>query len=243
MNDFEGKTVLITGASRGIGKAAALAFSKYKANVIAVSRTEEDLILLQKEAPSKIELWVEDVTKDSFYKRISNLKKIDICINNAGMNKPKFIEDVDDETLDMMLNLNIRSIYKTSQAVTNVMKKEPRGGMILNITSPMGHVGSPKRSVYCLTKHAIEGLTKALAVELAKYNIRVCSIAPTFADTPMTKPMFEDKEFREFVYSMIPLKKLVEVDDIVAGIIFLSSPSAKMITGTSLVIDGGWTAH
>jgi NAD(P)-dependent dehydrogenase (short-subunit alcohol dehydrogenase family) len=243
MNDFEGKTVLITGASRGIGKAAALAFSKYKANVIAVSRTEEDLILLQKEAPSKIELWVEDVTKDSFYKRISNLKKIDICINNAGMNKPKFIEDVDDETLDMMLNLNIRSIYKTSQAVTNVMKKEPRGGMILNITSQMGHVGSPKRSVYCLTKHAIEGLTKALAVELAKYNIRVCSIAPTFADTPMTKPMFEDKEFREFVYSMIPLKKLVEVDDIVAGIIFLSSPSAKMITGTSLVIDGGWTAH
>lgn len=242
MNDFSGKTVLITGASKGIGKAITLEFSKLNANVIAVSRTKKDLESLQKETSNAIEIWDEDITKNSFYEKISTLKKIDICINNAGMNKPKLIEDVDDETLDMMLNLNIRSVYKTSQAVTSIMKKN-LGGVIINVTSQMGHVGSPKRSVYCLTKHAIEGLTKALAIELAEHNIRVCSIAPTFADTPMTRPMFEDKKFHDFVYNMIPLKKLVDVDDIVSGIIYLSSSSAKMITGTSLVIDGGWTAH
>ena len=174
MNDFSGKTVLITGASKGIGKAITLEFSKLNANVIAVSRTKKDLESLQKETSNAIEIWDEDITKNSFYEKISTLKKIDICINNAGMNKPKLIEDVDDETLDMMLNLNIRSVYKTSQAVTSIMKKN-LGGVIINVTSQMGHVGSPKRSVYCLTKHAIEGLTKALAAELAP-TIRVNAI-------------------------------------------------------------------
>jgi NAD(P)-dependent dehydrogenase (short-subunit alcohol dehydrogenase family) len=241
-SSFKDKIVLITGAARGIGRATAIEFAKKDAKVIAVSRTEDDLNDLQKEYPNNIEIWPFDITGDAFFKEMSTLKKLDVCINNAGINRPKLIEDVDDETLDLMLNLNVRATFRTSKHAVKIMKNN-NSGVIINVTSQMGHIGSPTRTVYCLTKHAVEGLTKALAVEVAPSNIRVCSIAPTFADTPMTKPMFEDEKFKNFVYGMIPMKKLVDVQDIVDGILYLCSPQAKMITGTSLLIDGGWTAH
>jgi NAD(P)-dependent dehydrogenase (short-subunit alcohol dehydrogenase family) len=241
-SSFKDKIVLITGAARGIGRATAIEFAKQDAKVIAVSRTEDDLNDLQKEYPNNIEIWPFDITGDAFFKEMSTLKKLDVCINNAGINRPKLIEDVDDETLDLMLNLNVRATFRTSKHAVKIMKNNNQG-VIINVTSQMGHIGSPTRTVYCLTKHAVEGLTKALAVEVAPSNIRVCSIAPTFADTPMTKPMFEDEKFKNFVYGMIPMKKLVDVQDIVDGILYLCSPQAKMITGTSLLIDGGWTAH
>jgi len=241
-SSFKDKIVLITGAARGIGRATALEFAKQDAKVIAVSRTENDLNDLQKEYPNNIEIWPFDITGDAFFKEMSTLKKLDVCINNAGINRPKLIEDVDDETLDLMLNLNVRATFRTSKHAVKIMKNNNQG-VIINMTSQMGHIGSPTRTVYCLTKHAVEGLTKALAVEVAPSNIRVCSIAPTFADTPMTKPMFEDEKFKNFVYGMIPMRKLVDVQDIVDGILYLCSPQAKMITGTSLLIDGGWTAH
>jgi NAD(P)-dependent dehydrogenase (short-subunit alcohol dehydrogenase family) len=241
-SSFQNKVVLITGAARGIGKATAIGFAKKNAHVIAVSRTKNDLLELQKQYPNNIEIWDFDITGDEFFEKMKSLDRLDICVNNAGVNRPKFIEDVDDDTLDLMLDLNVRATFRTSKYAVKLMKKKNQG-VIINVTSQMGHVGSPTRTVYCLTKHAIEGLTKALAVEVASSNIRVCSIAPTFADTPMTKPMFENEEFKNFVYGMIPLKKLVDVQDIVDGILYLSSPQAKMITGTSLLIDGGWTAH
>ncbi len=241
-SSFKDKIVLITGAARGIGRATAIEFAKQDAKVIAVSRTENDLNDLQKEYPNNIEIWPFDITGDAFFKEMSTLKKLDVCINNAGINRPKLIEDVDDETLDLMLNLNVRATFRTSKHAVKIMKNNDQG-VIINVSSQMGHIGSPTRTVYCLTKHAVEGLTKALAVEVAPSNIRVCSIAPTFADTPMTKPMFEDEKFKNFVYGMIPMKKLVDVQDIVDGILYLCSPKAKMITGTSLLIDGGWTAH
>ena len=241
-SSFKDKIVLITGAARGIGRATAIEFAKQDAKVIAVSRTENDLNDLQKEYPNNIEIWPFDITGDAFFKEMSTLKKLDVCVNNAGINRPKLIEDVDDETLDLMLNLNVRATFRTSKHAVKIMKNN-NSGVIINVTSQMGHIGSPTRTVYCLTKHAVEGLTKALAVEVAPSNIRLCSIAPTFADTPMTKPMFEDEKFKNFVYGMIPMKKLVDVQDIVDGILYLCSPQAKMITGTSLLIDGGWTAH
>ena len=194
-SSFKDKIVLITGAARGIGRATAIEFAKKKAKVIAVSRTENDLIDLQKEYPNNVEIWPFDITGDAFFREMSALKKLDVCINNAGINKPRLIEDVDDETLDLMLNLNVRATFRTSKYAVKIMKNNNQG-VIINVTSQMGHIGSPTRTVYCLTKHAVEGLTKALAVEVAPSNIRVCSIAPTFADTPMTKPMFED-EFEE----------------------------------------------
>jgi len=205
-SSFKDKIVLITGAARGIGRATALEFAKQDAKVIAVSRTENDLNDLQKEYPNNIEIWPFDITGDAFFKEMSTLKKLDVCINNAGINRPKLIEDVDDETLDLMLNLNVRATFRTSKHAVKIMKNNNQG-VIINVTSQMGHIGSPTRTVYCLTKHAVEGLTKALAVEVAPSNIRVCSIAPTFADTPMTKPMFEDEKFKNFVYGMIPMKK------------------------------------
>ena len=241
-SSFKDKIVLITGAARGIGRATAIEFAKQDAKVIAVSRTENDLNDLQKEYPGNIEIWPFDITGDDFFKEMSTLKKLDICINNAGINRPKLIDDVDDETLDLMLNLNVRATFRTSKHAVKIMKNNDQG-VIINLTSQMGHIGSPTRTVYCLTKHAVEGLTKALAVEVAPSNIRVCSIAPTFADTPMTKPMFEDEKFKNFVYGMIPMKKLVDVQDIVDGILYLCSPQAKMITGTSIKVDGGWSAQ
>ena len=241
-HDLTGQTALVTGAGRGLGRAAALALSRSGAAVIAVSRTESDLASLAGEATGPVEIWPQDITSAPFYDRVAALDRLDICVNNAGTNRPMPIDEVDDETLDLMLGLNVRAAFKTAQAATRAMKRR-RSGVIINMTSQMGHVGSPRRSVYCLTKHALEGLTKAMAVELAPFGIRVCSVAPTFVDTPMTRPMFENREFHDFVFGMIPMRKLATPEDIAAGIVFLASPEAGMITGDSLRIDGGWTAH
>ena len=165
---------------------------------------------------------------------------LDILVNNAGGNRPKLMIDVDDETLDWMIDLNIRSVYKVSRAAVRAMGP---GGVIINMSSQMGHVGSPKRTVYCMTKHAIEGLTKAMAVELAASGIRVVSVAPTFVITPMTQSMFRDPEFKKFVYDMVPMKELPEPEDIARAVVFLASPAARFITGDSLRVDGGWTAR
>ena len=232
----------MTGAGRGLGRAASLALSECGATIIAVSRTRADLESLAAETSGNVEIWPEDVTSPTFYEHVAGLDRLDICVNNAGTNKPMPIDEVDDETLDLMLDLNIRAAFKTAQAATIAMKRR-KSGVIINMSSQMGHVGSPRRTVYCLTKHALEGLTKAMAVELAPFGIRVCSVAPTFADTPMTKPMFANKEFHDFVYGMIPMKKLATPEDVAAGVVFLASPAAGMITGDSLRIDGGWTAH
>lgn len=241
-HDLSGQTALVTGAGRGLGRAAALALSECGARIIAVSRTRSDLESLADEAAGEVEIWAENVTKNAFYERVAGLDRLDICVNNAGTNKPMPIDEVDDETLDLMLDLNVRAAFKTAQAATIAMKRHG-SGVIINMSSQMGHVGSPRRTVYCLTKHALEGLTKAMAVELAPFGIRVVSVAPTFADTPMTKPMFENKEFRDFVFGMIPMKKLATPEDVAAGVLFLASDDARMITGDSLRIDGGWTAH
>jgi NAD(P)-dependent dehydrogenase (short-subunit alcohol dehydrogenase family) len=140
------------------------------------------------------------------------------------------------------LNLNVKGAFLVAQAAARRMAAG-KGGSIVNMSSQMGHVGSPRRSVYCMTKHAIEGLTKALAVELAPKSIRVNTVAPTFAETPMTRPFFEDPAFRDSVLSQIPIGRLAKVEDIMGAIVFLASPAAAMITGTSLLVDGGWTAR
>jgi NAD(P)-dependent dehydrogenase (short-subunit alcohol dehydrogenase family) len=147
------------------------------------------------------------------------------------------------EILDLMLNLNVRAAYLASQAAVRSMLRRGGGGVIVNITSQMGHVGSPRRTVYCATKHALEGLTKALAVELAPKGIRVNSVAPTFIETPMTRPMLSDPAFAAFVQNMIPLGRIGQPEDVAAAVLYLCSPAANMVTGTSLVVDGGWTAQ
>ena len=239
--NLDGKRVLVTGGGRGLGAACARAFHEHGANVIAVARSESELEKLAAECPG-LETWVEDVTDDLFFERIRQLDRLDVLVNNAGFNDPKPMAETSVETLDGMLSLNVRSVYLASQAALSVMMRVG-GGAIVNMSSQMGHVGSPNRTVYCMTKHAVEGLTKAMAVEVAESGIRVNSVAPTFIETELTRPMLADPKFSEFVVGSIPMGKLGRVEDVVNAVLFLSSSISAMTTGHSLLVDGGWTAR
>lgn len=240
---LDGQVALVTGAGRGIGRACAEGLANAGATVIAVARSEADLAEVGAHESSRIDTWTEDVTDDDLIDRIGSIKGLSILVNNAGGNRPQPFVDVDTESLDFVIDLNVRAAFRVAQAAAKTMLAQGIEGSIVNMSSQMGHIGSPKRTVYCMTKHAIEGLTKAMAVELAPHGIRVNSVAPTFVETPLTKPMLDDPDFREFVFGMIPLKKLATLDDVVAAVLYLVSPSAGMVTGHSLKVDGGWTAH
>lgn len=237
---LEGKTALVTGASKGIGRAIALALADEGAHVIAAARASDELTSLGEELGARGETWAEDASGDAFLERIAALSQLDILVNNLGTNRPKPMVEVSDDDLDVMLNLNLRTLYRITRACVPLMGE---GAAIVNISSQMGHVGSPGRTVYCMTKHGVEGLTKALAVELAPLGIRVNSVAPTFIETPMTKPMLADPKFAEFVKNSIPLGKVGSVEDVAEAVVYLSSPASKMVTGHSLLVDGGWTAQ
>ncbi|MDH3578071.1 MAG: SDR family oxidoreductase [Gammaproteobacteria bacterium] len=240
---LEGQVALVTGAGRGIGRACAEALAHAGADVIAVARSESDLANLRAHPTGRIDTWAADVTDDKLLARIEAVEGLSILVNNAGGNRPQAFLDVDTESLDFVIGLNVRAAFRVAQAATRAMLAQRIQGSIVNMSSQMGHVGSPKRTVYCMSKHAVEGLTKAMAVELAPNGIRVNTVAPTFVETPLTKPMLDDPEFREFVMGMIPLKKLASLDDVAAAVLYLASPNAGMVTGHSLRVDGGWTAH
>jgi len=240
---LEGHVALVTGAGRGIGRACAEGLADAGARVIGVARSKDDLAALREHSSGRIETWTADVTDDDLIKRIEAIQGLNILINNAGGNRPQSFVDVDTESLDFVIGLNVRAAFRVAQAAARAMIAQRIQGSIINMSSQMGHVGSPKRTVYCMTKHAVEGLTKAMAVELAAHGIRVNTVAPTFVDTPLTKPMLDDPGFREFVMGMIPLKKLASLDDIAAAVLYLVSPGAGMVTGHSLRVDGGWTAQ
>ena len=239
---IENQIALVTGAGRGLGRACALALSEAGARVIAVARTPRELETLAEEAPAPVEVWVEDVLGDPLLARIEGLDRLDVLVNNAGTNRPQPFLDVTDDALDEMLNLNVRAAFRVARSAARVMMRRGSGS-IVNMSSQMGHVGSPRRVVYCTTKHAIEGLTKAMAVELGPHGIRANAVAPTFIDTPLTRPFFEDPEFTKFVDGMIAMKRLGTPDEVAAAVLYLASPASGIVTGTSLRVDGGWTAH
>jgi NAD(P)-dependent dehydrogenase (short-subunit alcohol dehydrogenase family) len=178
---------------------------------------------------------------------IAGLGRLDILVNNAGVNRPQPFLEVDDGTLDQLLILNVRAAFIVAQAAARQMVGQngaaTGGGVIINMSSQMGHVGSERdRTVYVMTKHALEGLTKAMAVELAPKGVRVVSIAPTFIDTPLVRPFFDDPTFRKWVLDRIPLGRLGTVEEVASAVVFLASPAAALVTGSSLLVDGGWTA-
>ena len=239
---LSGKRILITGAARGLGRCCALSCAELGAEVIAVDLSADELSSLVKESPGVIEPWVGDVTSESLAERIRKLDRLDGLINNAGTNRVGPMEDQSSENIDLVINLNISALYRVSQAAIPALKRAG-GGSVVNMSSQMGHVGSPGRTLYCMSKHAVEGLTKAMALELAESAIRVNTVAPTFVLTPMTEPMFADKAFSDFVMGMIPMKKLAKAEEIANACIFLLSELSGSTTGTSLRVDGGWTAH
>lgn len=239
---LNGQLALVTGAGRGLGRGCADALAEAGARVIAVARSEDQLAEVAAHESGRIEAWPADVCSDELLERIEALPDLSILVNNAGGNRPQPFAEVDDESLDFVINLNVRAAFRIARAAVRSMLASGTAGSIVHMSSQMGHVGSPNRSVYCMTKHAIEGLTKAMAVELAPSGIRVNSVAPTFIETPLTKPMLDDPEFKDWVYGMIPMGKLGTIDDVVAAVMYLVSPQAGMVTGHSLKVDGGWTA-
>jgi NAD(P)-dependent dehydrogenase (short-subunit alcohol dehydrogenase family) len=248
---LDGQIALVTGAGRGIGAEAAVALAGAGAEVILLSRTKADLdavaqrITEQKGHATTIVCDVNDGPR--VRTEIEKLHRLDILVNNAGSNIPEPFVDVAEDHLDRVLDLNVRAAFLVAQAAVRKMLEAPdrreKGGSVIHISSQMGHVGSPRRTVYCMTKHAIEGLTKAMAVELAPQNIRVNAIGPTFLETPLTATFFADPEFRTWALNRIPMGRIGRMDEVTGAIVFLASPAASLITGASLTIDGGWTAQ
>jgi len=237
---LDGRRALVTGASKGLGRAIAQALVAEGAAVCGIARPSPELDSLAQTLGAPFEAWPLDVTSEELLAAIADADPFDILVNNAGTNRPQPFTEVTDEALDLMLELNLRSAFRIARAAARRME---RGATIIHMTSQMGHVGSPNRTVYCMTKHALEGLSKAMAVELAPAGIRVNCVAPTFVKTPMTDSMLADPAFADFVQKMIPMGEIATPEQVAAAVVWLASPAAGMITGHSLLIDGGWTAQ
>jgi 2-deoxy-D-gluconate 3-dehydrogenase len=247
--DLQGKTALITGAGKGIGRAIALALADSGARVAAVSRTLQDLETLQEEINRKNgECFIHtcDISNVADIRAMVDhvekwAGKIDILVNSAGINIQANVLDVTEEQWDKILNINLKGSFFCSQAVAKTMVPH-NAGKIINITSTMASVGFYRRAAYCASKGGVRQFTKVMAVELAPNNINVNCVAPTFINTPLTEPMFKEKAFYEEVVRRIPLQRVGEVDDVVGAVLYLASDMANMVTGTSIEVDGGWLA-
>jgi len=248
--NLKNKTAIVTGAGKGIGRACAIALAEAGANLVIISRTKKDLHQVSKvikKLKVKCKSYVCDITNYNQIKDIVNKQtKIDILVNNAGNNIPEHFTKVKTKNMEYLVKINTIATFNLAQlCALKMLKSKNRkksGGAIVNMSSQMGHVGGPIRSVYNMTKFGLEGLTKGMSIDLAKYNIRVNTVCPTFVVTPMTKKFFKDKKFIKEVLGNIPLGRFAELSDVATAVVYLASDAASMITGTSLLVDGGWTA-
>jgi NAD(P)-dependent dehydrogenase (short-subunit alcohol dehydrogenase family) len=243
---LNGKRALITGGGRGIGLAAASALAAAGAHVTLAARTKSEVEAAAEAIRArgdKAEALVLDVTDaDAVRAAFDAAEPFEILVNNAGTNRPAPFLDVKIEDFDVIMGLNVRAAFFVAQAAARKLVAAGRPGSIINISSQMGHVGAARRTVYCASKHAMEGFTKAMAVELAPHKVRVNTLGPTFLETPMTRPFFENKEFRAEVLAKIKLGRLGQLEDLTGAIVFLASDASALMTGSALVVDGGWTA-
>ena len=249
--NLRNKIALVTGAGKGLGRACAIALAEAGSNLIIISRTKKDLDQVSKIAKKfkvRCKSYVCDINNYNQIKEIINQQsRIDILINNAGTNIPEYFDKVNRKNMEYLVKVNNVAAFNIAQLCTLKMLKTKNrkkiGGSIVNMSSQMGHVSGPKRSVYSMTKFGIEGLTKGMALDLAKYNIRVNTVCPTFVVTSMTKKFLKDKKFKKDMLGSIPLGRFAELPEISSAVVFLASDAASMITGTSLLVDGGWTAR
>ena len=248
--NLKNKTAVVTGAGKGLGRACAIALAEAGADLIILSRTEKDLIRVKKEINKlkrKCDFHVCDLFNfDQITEVFSKINRLDILVNNAGTNIPEFFNKIKKEDMDYMVDLNLKASFHVAQLASRKMLKSKNrktiGGSIINMSSQLGKVGAPNRSTYNMTKFGIEGLTKGMALDLASKNIRVNSVCPTFVETPMVKKFFKNKKFKKLAIGNIPMGKAAKESDVATAVCFLASDAAAMITGTSILIDGGWTA-
>jgi NAD(P)-dependent dehydrogenase (short-subunit alcohol dehydrogenase family) len=243
---LDGRLALVTGASRGIGRGCALALADAGADIALMGRNRADLEAAAGEieaAGRRAHILACDVTQlTSLHAALDRLPRIDIRVHNAGAKVPQPFFDVDEATFDRLFTLNFKAVFFLTQAVADRMKQKRIAGSIINMSSQAGHIALPDRSVYCSTKHALEGFSKTIAVELAPYGIRVNTVAPTFIETPMTR-QYLTGAFADFAQARIPLGRFGQVEDVVGAVLYLAAPASGLVTGTCLKVDGGWTAQ
>ncbi len=245
---LDGRRAIVTGAGRGIGAAMAAALAEAGAAMTLAARSEGEIAALA-EAIRQQGLQAEAATLDvsdmaAVQRFFAERPAFDVLINNAGTNRPRPMTEVTEADYDAVLGLNLKSAFFVAQAcVRRMLADGVKGGSLIHIGSQMGHVGGPDRSLYCASKWAMEGMSKSFALDLAAHGIRSNTIAPTFIETPMTRPFFEDEAFKASVLGKIKLGRIGQVEDLMGAAVFLASEASSMMTGTSLVVDGGWTAE
>jgi len=243
---LDGRPALVTGGSRGLGFAAAVALAQAGASVTLAARSAADLQAASdrmRGAGLACDTVILDVTDSAAVTReLAQRGPFRILVNNAGMNRPKPLVDLEDQDIDAVLDLNVKAAFYVTRTVARGLLAAGLPGSVINVSSQMGHVGSPRRTLYCASKHAIEGMTKALAWELGSAGIRVNSLCPTFIETDMTAPMFEDRRFREWATGNIALGRIGRPEEVMGAVVFLASDASSLMTGSALMLDGGWTA-
>jgi NAD(P)-dependent dehydrogenase (short-subunit alcohol dehydrogenase family) len=244
---LDGRLAVISGAGRGIGRACAQVLAAAGAKVMLLSRSvdqlEQTAQMIEDAGGAAIVQGCDLTDPEQIAAAIEAVPKLDVLVNVAGVNIPEPITQVSVAHLDAALAVNVRGTFLLAQAAAKRMLAGRGGGSIVNISSQMGHVGAANRTVYCATKHAVEGLTKAMAIELAPHGIRVNSVAPTFIETAFTEQFASDPEFRAEVEARIPLGRIGDVKDVTGAVLYLASDASSLVTGTSLLVDGGWTAQ
>ncbi len=244
---LDGRRALVTGAGRGIGRAISCALAAAGAHVTLVARSGDEIVALAKDLISEggqadaVALDMTDQSSVSSF--FADRSAFHVLVNNAGTNRPKHLSEVTREDYDAVMDLNVRACFFAAQAAASKMIAEKVPGSIIHIGSQMGHVGGPNRTLYCTSKWALEGMSKAMALDLAEYGIRSNTIAPTFIDTPLTRPFFEDAAFKKSVLEKIKLGRIGRPEDLMGAVVFLASDASALMTGSSMIIDGGWTAE